>query len=113
MEVKVADATAKHLSLELLTRDDLLGTTYPQKVSSFTFYKKSLEQGEMNIIWRAESQEKAGRQLTKIIYGETPVGFKAITPQPLVSGDALYISFYSNEQDIPKPLGTVEFTVSR
>ena len=113
MAVKVMNSSAKYLSLEMLTHDNFLGTTSPQKVSSFTFYKKSVEKGEMNIIWSVESQDKAGQQLTKLIYGETPVGFKATTPQPLVPGDALYISFYANEQGIPKPLGTVEFTVSR
>lgn len=108
MGVKVTDLSAKHLSLEMLTYDDLLKTTYPQKISSIYFSRKSKKEG-MDDIWSVKSQEKDGRTLTKIVYGETPVGFNATTPQPLFPGDALYVTFYS----VPSPLRTVEVTVSK
>ena len=88
----------------MLTHDDLLGTTNPQKISSIYFSKKS-KKGKMDDIWSVESQEKDGRTLTKIVYGETPVGFNATTPQPLFPGDNLYVSFYSEEHGIPSLLG--------
>lgn len=112
MEIKVTDASAKHLSLEMLTHDDVLGTTYPQKVSSIYFDKES-KKGDMDAIWSVKSREKDGRTLIKIIYGETPVGFNATAPQPLFPGDVIHVSFYAELHGIPDHLGTAEFTVSK
>ncbi len=69
----------------------------------------------MDDIWSVESQEKYGRTLTKIVYGEMPVGFNATTPQILFPGDDLYVSFYREEYGMPRLLGggTRQFTVSK
>jgi len=90
----------------------LLKTTRPQRISSIYFSKKS-KKGKMDSIWRVKSQVKDGRTLTKIVYGETPVGFNATTPQPLFPGDNLDVTFYEEEYGMPSPLKTVEFTVSK
>lgn len=66
----------------------------------------------MDEIWHVESQEKSGKLLTEIAYGKTPDGFRATNPQPLATGNVIYISFFGREGNLPDPLGTLETTVS-
>jgi hypothetical protein len=111
MKVKVTNSSAKYFSLEMVTHDDLLRTKYSQKISSITFYKRLGKQAETDMmLWRVESPEKSGKLLTEIVYGKTPDGFRATNPQPLATGDVIYIIFHGEEGDLPNSLGTLETT---
>lgn len=113
MKVKVTNSSAKYFSLEMVIHDDLLRTKYPQKISSITFYKRLGKQAETDMmLWRVESPEKSGKLLTEIIYGKIPDGFRATNPQPLATGDVIYIIFHGEEGDPPTSLKTFETTVS-
>ena len=105
--------SAKHLSLEILRRDDLLRTEYPQKISDVYFYKVTKDTHDLIPIWSIASQDKSGLQITQIVYGKVPTGFIAMTkPQPISPGDTVYISFSLEDQGIPSSLGDIEVTVS-
>jgi hypothetical protein len=109
MVIKVTNASSKQLSLEMMTRDELLGTSRPQEISSVSFYRKSKQKKDMDILWSVKSQKEKGIQLTKIVYGITPPGFSATIPQPLLPGDRLEVSFYGEDVSFR----SVEITVSQ